>query len=154
MNNLRSATHGVLACLLCSLLSCSDVYQPSGTRYDRYGNTGINSVQNPNANAPALTPGRYLQTISNSTAFFLNYPGIEDRPYRILSDYVDVKVVSTKGPYVKVEVVDTGEVGYVPSIMLGEKRSRVNLPATPRDNDADAVPDISPDLIDPSRPGL
>ena len=147
--------HLVLACLLWSLWGCSEIYQPTGgTRYDAFGNTGMNPTQNTQALGPELTPGRYLQTISNSTAFFVNYPGIEDRPNQILSDYVDVKVVSTKGPYVKVEVVNTGEVGYVPSIMLGEKRSRVDIPATPRDNDVDVAPDISPDLIDPSRPAL
>ena len=66
------------------------------------------------------------------------------------------------------EVVRSGEVGYVPSIMLGEKRSSNQVPLTPNSNsnsntnlnpnltpstnNEQLTPDISPELVDPSRP--
>ena len=86
----------------------------------------------------------------------MSYPRIEDQPYKLLPDSTEVKVVSLKGSYAKVEVVRSGEVGYVPSIMLGEKRSSNQVPLTPTINDntnnEQLTPDISPELVDPSRP--
>ena len=65
-------------------------------------------------------------------------------------------MVSLKGSYAKVEVVRSGEVGYVTSIMLGEKRLSNQVPLTPTTNDntnnKELTPDISPELVDPSRP--
>jgi hypothetical protein len=86
----------------------------------------------------------------------MSFPRIEDQPHKLLPDFTEVKVVSLKGSYAKVEVVHSGEVGYVPSIMLGEKRSPNRGSLTPTTNDnannKELTPDISPELIDPSRP--
>ena len=86
----------------------------------------------------------------------MSFPRIEDQPHKLLPDFTEVKVVSLKGSYAKVEVVRSGEVGYVPSIMLGEKRSPNQVPLTPTTNDntnnKELTPDISPELVDPSRP--
>jgi hypothetical protein len=61
-------------------------------------------------------------------------------------------VVSVKGSYVKVELIDSGAVGYVPSMMLGEKRSPHKVPVIPKNNNDQLVPEIDPGFIDPSRP--
>lgn len=140
------------ALLGCGLLGCSEIYRPTGSGYNAQGHPRAVPADGYESDASLFTPGSYLQTLSPHTAFFLTFPRFEDRPYKILPDYTDVKVVSLKGTYVKVELVNTGEVGYVPSIMLGKKRSMSDLPAPPPANEAELEPQISPELIDPSRP--
>lgn len=136
----------------CVLLGCVDVYSPSGRGYNTQGPPRAVPADGYESDISLFTPGSYLQTLSPNTAFFLTFPRFEDRPHKILPDYTDVKVVSLKGPYVKVELVNSGEVGYVPSIMLGKKRSLSQLPESPPVNERELEPEISPELIDPSKP--
>jgi hypothetical protein len=42
----------------------------------------------------------------------------------------DLKVVTTEGTYVKVEL-ESGEVGYVPAIMVSQKQAKVEQPIVP-----------------------
>jgi len=97
---------------------------------------------------PTFTAGTFLQTVSPQTAFFASFPKQDTQPTKTLPDYTDVKVISTKGSYVKVEVVNTGEVGYVPSVMLGEKRSPNEVPVTPGAGEVQVTPGMAPDAID------
>lgn len=134
------------ACVL--LISCDSFNKPLGgsdayNPLDAPGGTVSTQAEDPYG--PAFTPGTFLQTVSPSTAFFLNYPKEDDQPSKILPDYTDVKVISTKGSYVKVEVVDSGQVGYVPSVMLGEKRSPEEVPVNPSPTDVPLVPGEAPD---------
>ena len=139
--------------ILCyHLVSCNNGGSMNGSRDGRYGASRAVLTDDPEMYGPEIIPGRYLQTISPSSVFFNHYPSIEDRPDRILPSYTDVKVVSVKGSYVKVELINTGAVGYVPSMMLGEKRALRNTPVIPQEKKKPLVPDISPDVIDPSRP--
>lgn len=103
---------------------------------------------------PLFTAGTFLQTVSPQTAFFPKFPKPEDQPTKTLADYTDVKVISTKGSYVKVEVVDTGEVGFVPSVMLGEKRSPNEVPVTPGAGEVPVTPGIAPDPVVPATPDV
>ncbi|BDS07725.1 hypothetical protein NT6N_27650 [Oceaniferula spumae] len=103
---------------------------------------------------PLFTPGTFLQTVSPQTAFFANFPKAEDQPSKTLADFTDVKVISTKGSYVKVEVVDTGDVGYVPSVMLGEKRSPNEVPVTPGAGEVPVTPGIAPDPAPAASPDV
>ena len=98
---------------------------------------------------PLFTPGTFLQTVSPQTAFFAKFPKAEDQPIKTLGDYTDVKVISSKGSYVKIEVVDTGDVGYVPSVMLGEKRSPDEVPVTFAEGELPVGQDVSADLLLP-----
>ena len=107
-----------------------------------------NSQQDPYS--VAFAPGSFLQTVSPTTSFFNKFPGIEDQPNKVLPDYTDVKIISTKGSYIKVEVVDTGEVGYVPSIMLGDKRSPNEIPVTPGVGEIQVAPGLLPEPQVPS----
>ena len=140
----------------CQLVSCSNSYRPSSSDRGWSGPPRAIPADELDDYGPDFTPGSYLQTINPSSPFFMSYPRIEDQPYKLLPDSTEVKVVSLKGSYAKVEVVRSGEVGYVPSIMLGEKRSSNQVPLTPTINDntnnKELTPDISPELVDPSRP--
>ena len=152
----------------CQLVSCNNSYRPSSGDRGWSGPPRAIPADELDAYGPDFTPGSYLQTINPSSPFFMSYPRIEDQPYKLLPDSTEVKVVSLKGSYAKVEVVRSGEVGYVPSIMLGEKRSPNQVPLTPNSNsnsntnlnpnltpsinNEQLTPDISPELVDPSRP--
>ena len=140
----------------CQLVSCNNSYRPSSSDRGWSGPPRAIPADELDDYGPDFTPGSYLQTINPSSPFFMSYPRIEDQPYKLLPDSTEVKVVSLKGSYAKVEVVRSGEVGYVPSIMLGEKRSSNEVPLTPTINDntnnEQLTPDISPELVDPSRP--
>ena len=152
----------------CQLVSCNNSYRPSSSDRGWSGPPRAIPADELDDYGPDFTPGSYLQTINPSSPFFMSYPRIEDQPYKLLPDSTEVKVVSLKGSYAKVEVVRSGEVGYVPSIMLGEKRSSNQVPLTPNsnsnsntnlnpnltpsNNNEQLTPDISPELVDPSRP--
>ena len=140
----------------CQLVSCSNSYRPSSGDRGWSGPPRAIPADELDDYGPDFTPGSYLQTINPSSPFFMSFPRIEDQPYKLLPDSTEVKVVSLKGSYAKVEVVRSGEVGYVPSIMLGEKRLSNQVPLTPTTNDntnnKELTPDISPELVDPSRP--
>ena len=140
----------------CQLVSCSNSYRPSSSDRGWSGPPRAIPADELDDYGPDFTPGSYLQTINPSSPFFMSYPRIEDQPYKLLPDSTEVKVVSLKGSYAKVEVVRSGEVGYVPSIMLGEKRLSNQVPLNPTTNDntdnKQLTPDISPELVDPSRP--
>ena len=157
MKTVRFVVPLVSVLIWCQLVSCSNSYQPSSSS-DRGWSGPPRAIPADELDdyGPDFTPGSYLQTINPSSPFFMSYPRIEDQPYKLLPDSTEVKVVSLKGSYAKVEVVRSGEVGYVPSIMLGEKRSSNEVPLTPTINDntnnKELIPDISPELVDPSRP--
>lgn len=130
---------------------------------------GTLGVENRDPFGPSFTPGTFLQTTSPQTSFFRSIPREGAQPSKLLANYTDVKVISTSGTYAKVEVVNTGEVGYIPTVMLGTKRSSGQspvphaptlVPGTPQTDPI--VPDLAPEpkskgiqppeIIDPSRP--
>ncbi len=128
------------------LVSCSSINQPlSSDGSNPLDPPGRTSTAEEDPYGPHFTPGTFLQTVSPKTALFSTFPKGNDQPAKTLSDHTDVKVISTKGSYVKVEVVDTGEVGYVPSVMLGEKRSPNEVPVTPGASEMPASPGVAPE---------
>ena len=120
-------------------------------------------AQNSEPQGPTYTPGTFLQTVSSSTSFFSKFPKGNDQPTKILSNATDVKVISMKGSYAKVEVIDTGDVGYVPTVMLGEKRSPNEVPVTSVSSVSSessspelpsAPPEISPEVASDIAPAI
>ena len=105
---------------------------------------------------PSISPGSFLQTTSPTTAFFSRFPQAEDQPNKTLPNYTDVKVISVKGSYVKVEVVNSGDVGFVPSVMLGEKRSPNEVPVTAGPGEVPVTPGIAPqpEIPEVAPPGI
>ncbi|MBT8036579.1 MAG: hypothetical protein KJO21_03445 [Verrucomicrobiae bacterium] len=161
-----------LTSLTLALVSCDSFNRPLGDSSNPLDSPGRGMVVADDPYGPAFTPGTFLQTISPNTAIFSRFPRENDQPNKVLPDLTDVKVISTKGSYVKIEVVDTGEVGFVPSVMLGEKRSPNEVPVTLGAGeipvtpgmalDPSDVPFVAPEpeipgieppvVIDPSRP--
>jgi len=146
------------------LVSCDfDTSLPNNGAYDPLGSpNGGEQLGIVDPYGASYTPGSFLQTTSPMTAFYSRFPQSMDQPDKTLPNGVDVKVISVKGSYIKVEVVNTGDVGFVPSVMLGEKRSPNEVPVTadPRGmqvtpGEAPRTEELSvqaPGLLDPSRP--
>jgi len=69
-------------------------------------------------NGPVFTAGQFVRAAMDNTAFFKNRPkGAEVDADKLLMRGTSMKVISTSESYVKVEL-DSGEVGFVPSVMV------------------------------------
>ena len=149
---------GLITLLALPLVSCDSFNQPLGggvaNPLDPPGSEGVIPTTTTDTYGPLFTAGTFLQTVSPQTAFFPTFSKPEDQPAKTLGDFTDVKVISSKGSYVKVEVVDTGEVGYVPSVMLGEKRSPNEVPVTPGAGEIPVTPGLTPDPTVPASPDI
>jgi hypothetical protein len=61
--------------------------------------------------------GRFVRSIMDNTAFFKERPKGDADADKLLARGTSMKVISSSDSYVKVEL-DSGEIGWVPSIML------------------------------------
>ena len=66
---------------------------------------------------PGFTAGEFVRASMDNTAFFKNRPKGDGDADKLLKRGTSMKVISTSGSYVKVEL-DSGEVGFIPAIML------------------------------------
>lgn len=76
---------------------------------------------------PTYQPGQWVETSMDNATFFLTIPQGNARANKVLPSGTPMKVVSGSGTYLKVEL-DSGEVGYVPTIMIAERRSPGEVP--------------------------
>lgn len=97
-----------------------------------------------------FAPGSFLTTQAANTALFGKYPSRFTQPIKTLASNTEVKVISSQTSYTKVELVNTGEVGYVPTVMLGKRRETRIDPAfsvaTDSSFDVNSSEPIVPDL--------
>ncbi len=77
---------------------------------------------------PAFSAGQFVRASMDNTAFFSNRPKGDADASKLLSRGASMKVISTDDSYVKVEL-DSGEIGYVPSIMLEDANAVLSAPA-------------------------
>lgn len=73
---------------------------------------GANVVQ-----APTFSAGQFVRASMPNTAFFKNRPNGNGDADKLLARSTSMKVISTSGSYVKVEL-DSGEIGFVPTIQV------------------------------------
>lgn len=66
---------------------------------------------------PAFSAGQFVRASMDNTAFFKTRPSGDADADRLLKRGTSMKVISTANSYVKVEL-DSGEIGFVPSVML------------------------------------
>ncbi|MES2924104.1 MAG: hypothetical protein V4819_21310 [Verrucomicrobiota bacterium] len=66
---------------------------------------------------PAFKAGQFVRATMDNTAFFKVRPSGDADSDKLLARGTSMKVISISGSYVKVEL-DSGEIGFVPSIML------------------------------------
>ena len=74
--------------------------------------------RSPSASAsPSFKAGQFVRSTMDNTAFFKVRPNGDADADKLLKRGTSMKVISTSGSYVKVEL-DSGEIGFVPSVML------------------------------------
>lgn len=111
-------------------------------------------------------PGEFVRSVSPNTAFFKNKPSGDATADKLLPADTMMKVITDDGSFVKVEL-DSGELGFVPSVMVMGKDAQTSdysgseyqvyppiegvvplEPETPVDPDVPVVPPV----IDPDAP--
>lgn len=107
--------------------------------------------QNLTSDAPSVnfTPGTWVETAMPDAGFFRKYPRFGGRPDRNLQVSSQAKIISYRGSYAKVEL-DTGDVGYVPSLMLIEKGDESDDYYSPESSPKKRIPIVS--SSDPAPP--
>lgn len=78
--------------------------------------------------APAFVAGQFVQSSMDNTAFFKKRPFGDAEADKMLTRGTSMKVISMNDSYVKVEL-DSGEVGFVPSVMLEDPAAMLSAPA-------------------------
>jgi hypothetical protein len=76
---------------------------------------------------PAFYAGQFVRAAIDNTAFFKNRPKGEGDADKLLARGTSMKVVATSDSYAKVEL-DSGEVGYVPTVMLEDPNAVLTAP--------------------------
>ena len=76
----------------------------------------------------AFKPGEHVRATMDNTAFFKNLPkGDADADKTLIRD-TNMKVIRVAGSYLQVELDSSGEIGYVPAVMVEDRNAR---PAPP-----------------------
>lgn len=128
VNSAYSLVASTLAVVAMS--SCSDMNRPLDSGFNPLDSPGSRSeAEVVDVSTPAYTPGQWLETTIPSTAFFHSISA-NAQPDKILPVGTILKVISTEGTYVQVEL-ESGDVGYVPAIMVAERPAAGELPIVP-----------------------
>lgn len=154
-----------------ALSSCDTLNQPiSSSDFDPLNPLGGRRADASAANAGTATfsPGTFAVTSMNNAAFYRKKPRGEANADKLLNKGTSVKVVSSTSSYTKCEL-DSGDVGYIPTVMLEESGSSSttsnageyqvyppvdNTPAEPLPSFDDTTPPDGaiPTVIDPEAP--
>ncbi len=114
-----------------TLVSCESMTGPlSGGDFDPLTPPG-SSRQVSLTSAGGFTQGQFVRAAMNDTAFFLKRPRGDADADKLLKLDTPMKVIANDDAYVKVEL-DSGEVGFVPSVMLTDPNApAAGLPGAP-----------------------
>lgn len=119
----------------------------------------------------SFKPGQFVRATIDNTAFFSKRPKGDADADKLLARDTQMKVISSDSSYVKVEL-DSGEVGFVPSVMVndptapmagvaGDPSNGMIYPLPPGSGPVEPLPNLSPTntppdgippIIDPSAP--
>jgi len=107
-----------------------------------------------NAQGPAFKAGQFVRTIMDNTTFFLKRPKGDVDADKLLMRGTSMKVISTADTFVKVEL-DSGEVGFVPAIMVEDPSTVVVAPPLGNPGEIQVYPPLGTmgeplPLIDPA----
>ena len=81
---------------------------------------------------PSFRPGQFVEASMDNTAFFKTRPKGDADADKLLTRGTSMKVAQSDGSYLKVELDDTGEVGWVPSVMVADPNAQpAGLPGSP-----------------------
>lgn len=145
--------------LTVALVSCGGLknfQNPLGgsTGFDPLAAPGV--LQNNSAvvvpTAPSYIPGQWVEASMPNATFFRIVPSGNATADKMLAVATPLKVISTSGTYVKVEL-DSGDVGFVPEIMIAERSAASAASVAPlAPSPGDGVPPVG--APEPEIPGL
>lgn len=143
---------GGLSCLLVSCGGMKGLNGPLSSDFDPLSSPGTSSSSSdsPKVIAPTYQAGQWVETVMPDAAFFRAIPQGNARADKVLPLATPMKVISTKGTHVKVEL-DSGEVGFVPEIMVIAKGGNSPSPVAP--DFGPVPPPVDPALVPPD-PGV
>ena len=79
--------------------------------------------------SPTFKSGQFVRAAMDNAAFFKARPNGDADADKLLSRGTSMKVISYSGSYLKVEL-DSGEIGFVPSVMLEDPNAVTQAPLT------------------------
>lgn len=100
--------------------------------------------------ADGFRAGQFVTASMDNTAFFAKRPKGDADADKLLSRGTQMKVVSNDGSYLKVEL-DSGEVGYIPTVMA-EEPSSVTLDSVGAPGEFQVYPPLPTGAADDSLP--
>lgn len=111
------------------VVSCETMNAPlsTGGDFDPLRPPGSNANSASAADA-SFKAGQFVQTLMNNTSFFKTRPRGDADADKLLNVGTSMKVISVSGSYLKVEL-DSGEVGFVPSIMVQDANAAAQVSA-------------------------
>lgn len=144
-------TFGAASLLLASCGAFKNLSRPLSGDFDPLTVPGGSAAAQQGAAvvAPSYTAGQWVETAMANAAFFRGIPKGNAKADKVLPAATPMKVVSTKDTYVKVEL-DSGEVGFVPEIMVIARGAAKPLSQTP--DYSPVPPPADPAFGDPVAP--
>lgn len=122
-------TPAISAFAFLSLAACDTMTSPvTNTGYNPLLPAGSSNLSTPVA-ASTFSAGQFVRASMANTAFFKVRPKGDADADKLLTRGTSMKVISNSGSYVKVEL-DSGEVGFVPSVMLEDPNAAAQAPST------------------------
>ncbi len=113
-----------------SLAACDTMTGPiTSGDFDPLGPPGGNIGKPSLTTGPTFKGGQFVRAAIDNTAFFKVRPKGDADADKLLTRGTSVKVVSTTGSYTKVEL-DSGEIGFIPSVMLEDPSTAPVAPVT------------------------
>lgn len=138
---------------LLGLAACGSISQPVD------GSGDFDPLRAPgNFNKPSQTAGssfvagQFVHAAIENTAFFKERPKGDADADKLLKQGTSMKVISISGSYVKVEL-DSGEVGFVPSVMLEDPSVWLDV-STPNTGEQQVYPPLPEGELGEPLPGL
>lgn len=113
------AALGLVACDTMSSPITNGGYNPLGAPG---GSMGANIVT-----ANTFKAGQFVKTSMDNTGFYRSRPNGNANADKLLPRGTSMKVVTTSGSYVKAEL-DSGEIGFVPTVMLEDPKAAASVP--------------------------
>lgn len=121
-------TSALLAVIVLGVAACDTMNQPiSSGDFDPLRPPGSGSSLNVKPSA-AFSAGQFVRATMDNTAFFKTRPKGDVDADKLLTRGTSMKVISSSDSYVKVEL-DSGEVGWVPTVMVEDPNAISEVPA-------------------------
>ncbi len=125
-----NCTPALAAIAALGLVACETMNAPiTSGDFDPLRPPGSNVSSTVSA-TPAFSAGQFVRATMDSTAFFKSRPNGDADADKLLKRGTSMKVVSTTGSYVKVEL-DSGEIGFVPTVMVEDPNAVPQMATNP-----------------------